>query len=290
MWLAAFYMSGDAQQWYHQLEKNHGRPEWTAFVAAVNLRFGPPGRNNSLGELIQLRREDSVAEYQSKFFSLLARCDDITESQQIVIFTTGLREPLKTDVELLKPSTLDEAMSLARAYERRLSLHEAENVSTPPAVPGRAVAGRSVAPVKSPPTALTSSSAGTSKAPLALPAPPGPRFKRLTPAEMAAKRERNECYNCTEKFSKEHLKVCPMKGVYLIQMEQMTIRMNWRRNCISLCRLSQESPPLRRCSSTSPLRTPQSARSWTPAPHTPSCPSQLPSASSCNHFIDRVSM
>jgi hypothetical protein len=32
-------------------------------------------------------------------------------------------------------------------------------------------------------------------------------------AEIAAKRERSVCYNCAEKFSQEHLKVCPMKGL-----------------------------------------------------------------------------
>jgi hypothetical protein len=37
---------------------------------------------------------------------------------------------------------------------------------------------------------------------------------------MVAKRERGECYNCTEKFSREHLKVCPVKGVFLLQMEE----------------------------------------------------------------------
>jgi hypothetical protein len=35
---------------------------------------------------------------------------------------------------------------------------------------------------------------------------------------MAAKCKRGECYNCTEKFSCEHLNVCPMKGIYLLQM------------------------------------------------------------------------
>jgi hypothetical protein len=37
---------------------------------------------------------------------------------------------------------------------------------------------------------------------------------------MAAKRERGECYNCTEKFSREHLKVCPIKGVFQLQLEE----------------------------------------------------------------------
>jgi hypothetical protein len=48
--------------------------------------------------------------------------------------------------------------------------------------------------------------------------PTVPRLKRLTTEEMAAKREHGECSNCSKKFSHEHLKVCPMKGIYLLQM------------------------------------------------------------------------
>jgi hypothetical protein len=44
-------------------------------------------------------------------------------------------------------------------------------------------------------------------------------LKWLSVVEMAAKREKGECLNCSEKFSKEHLKTCPMKGVYLRQMD-----------------------------------------------------------------------
>jgi hypothetical protein len=36
---------------------------------------------------------------------------------------------------------------------------------------------------------------------------------------MAANRKKGEHFNCIEKFSKEHLKSCPMKGVYLLQMD-----------------------------------------------------------------------
>jgi hypothetical protein len=36
---------------------------------------------------------------------------------------------------------------------------------------------------------------------------------------MAAKREKDECYNCTELFTRVHLEVCPMKGIYLLQMD-----------------------------------------------------------------------
>jgi hypothetical protein len=79
VFLATFYMSGDASQWYVLLERNHGQPSWPDFIKLVNQRFGPPLRSNPLGELIQLHRETTVVEYQSKFLALLARCDDLVE-------------------------------------------------------------------------------------------------------------------------------------------------------------------------------------------------------------------
>jgi hypothetical protein len=63
-----------------------------------------------------------VADYQSKFLSLLARCEDLAEKHQINIFTAALRNPLRTDVELEHPATLEDAMALARIYEQRLAM------------------------------------------------------------------------------------------------------------------------------------------------------------------------
>jgi len=117
-------MTGDAQQWYYRLEKNRGTLTWAEFVKLANNCFGPPLRSNPFGELVQLRRTSTVADYQSQFLTLLARCEEVTETQQIDIFTAGLRNPLRTDVELQKPATLEDAVGLARAYERRTAMDE----------------------------------------------------------------------------------------------------------------------------------------------------------------------
>jgi hypothetical protein len=110
-------MTGETAQWYALVKRNHGTPEWAEFVKLVNQRFGPPLRGNALGELIQLKRDTTVVDYQNWFSALVNRCTGLSEKQQIDIFTTGLRNPLKTDVELEQPATLDDAMTLARAYE-----------------------------------------------------------------------------------------------------------------------------------------------------------------------------
>jgi hypothetical protein len=79
VWYSAFYLEGDAQQWYYRLERNQGVPTWERFVGLVSRRFGPPARSNPLGELIKLQRVGSVAEYQDQFLKLLARCDSVTK-------------------------------------------------------------------------------------------------------------------------------------------------------------------------------------------------------------------
>jgi hypothetical protein len=122
VWLAAFYMEDIAQQWYYRLERNRldnnqGDPSWSQFCELVNQRFGPPTRSNPLGELCHLRCIGSVDDYQTEFLTLLARCGSVTEPQQIAIFTAGLGDPLRIDVELQKPLTLEEAAALTRAYE-----------------------------------------------------------------------------------------------------------------------------------------------------------------------------
>jgi hypothetical protein len=185
-------------------------PDWAAFVKLVNQRFGPPLRGNVLGELIQLRRETTVANYQSRFLALVNRCTGLTEKQQIDIFTADLRNPLKTDVELEQPATLDDAMALARAYENRLAM----TAGTPVHTIAHPHAGRTSPSTKvlALPTPVTSGAAqGATQA--------APRLRRLTPTEMAAKREKGERFNCLEKISRAHLEMCPMKGLFLLELD-----------------------------------------------------------------------
>jgi hypothetical protein len=53
--------------------------------------------------------------------------------------------------------------------------------------------------------------------------PPRPalssRLTRLTPEEMARRREAGLCFNCPKKFSRDHLKQCSKCGIYLLEME-----------------------------------------------------------------------
>jgi hypothetical protein len=177
VWYAAFYLDGDAQQWYFRLERNHGVQTWERFINLVNRRFVPPARSNPLDELIKLQHVGSVNEYQDQFLKLLARCDGVREQQQIAIYTAGLGDPLCIDVELHRPVTLENAMGLSRSYEHC-------NTPVEQTTDGEHLATRVGV------HHILRNSVGHSGAPLPHWRPTlGTRFTRLTAKEMAQRRE-----------------------------------------------------------------------------------------------------
>jgi hypothetical protein len=98
--MATFHLDGDAFHWYAHLERSCGTPSWEEFYVLCNNRFEPPIRSNPLGELRLLRQTGTVADYQNKFLALLSRADPLTERQEQQMFTSGLSEDIRIDVEL----------------------------------------------------------------------------------------------------------------------------------------------------------------------------------------------
>jgi hypothetical protein len=121
VWQASLHLEGVAAEWFYALERDLGGVlTWTRFIEFIQMRFGPPLRFNGMADLKELKRTGTVEEYSRQFLTLLCRCDDMSHRQQSNMYTAGLGEPLRTDVELQTPETLQRAMHLARVYERRL--------------------------------------------------------------------------------------------------------------------------------------------------------------------------
>jgi hypothetical protein len=147
-------MQGATQQWYYRLERNQGTLTWTHFTELTNICLM---HSNPLGELCHLRLDGSLDDYIDKFYQRFTRCDELSEPQQIAIFTAGLVERLKTDVELDAPNHPRGHAALARTYIRRSTVvitspapsshHSssrptATTVVTPPTVSGAPVPPR----------------------------------------------------------------------------------------------------------------------------------------------------
>jgi hypothetical protein len=190
--------------WYIQVQTDEGTPSWRRFEELLNLRYGPPLHAAPVAELAECRRTGTVAEYQDRFQALLPRAGPLTEAQRVQLFTGGLQSPLNIDVRIQNPQSLAAAMSLACQFKLR------EQYTAPAA--------------RAPPRPLLPAPATR----LALPAPPGAKaatpttitvegrpIKRLTQAEQEERRRLGLCYNCDDKFTRGHNRVC--KRLFLLE-------------------------------------------------------------------------
>jgi hypothetical protein len=124
----------------------------------------------------------TVAEYQEKFLVLLGHIEALSMAQQVSIFTAGLIDLLKIDVELHNPQDLDTAHELRATIAAAGSIEASSNEKSP--LPIGQLQGMP----------LTGS----------VPAGEGRSLRRLTASEMAERREKGLCFNCDEKFSRGH--------------------------------------------------------------------------------------
>lgn len=67
VWLASYRLTGIAQQWYFQLERDEGEPNWLNFKDYVNLHFGLSICHNPLGELKALHQTGTWRSTSSSF-------------------------------------------------------------------------------------------------------------------------------------------------------------------------------------------------------------------------------
>ncbi|XP_019171796.1 PREDICTED: uncharacterized protein LOC109167247 [Ipomoea nil] len=186
---AAHHMIGEAQLWYHSETELMKFPSWAAFKTDCCLSFGPPRSINALGELKQLFQAGrNIDEYVKEFRTLLvraARAGTVQPNQRVDLFTGGLDEIIRIDVEHTKPKTLNEAINTARDFSASANCWDL--FSTKPS------------PLQ------TSNNIAQSSAHVPLPIPPStnqqqPKFKFPIPEQKAECIAKNLCYNCDEFF------------------------------------------------------------------------------------------
>jgi hypothetical protein len=225
------HLTGVAQLWYARLELTSGTPSWCHFAQLVQQRFGPPITDSPIGELMLLRRTGTVDDYTDQFLALACHDADLSEQRLVQIYTTGLVNPLKTDIALRRPASLDEAIMLARAYEQHLQLSATDQVHTKGGRTGQLPSYRNAPSKGAFASTATSSTASAPQGPAKAAAlsPALPR-RRLSSAEMAQRRADGLCYNCDEKFVVGHR----CKRLFTIEVSDDDAEINEAIECAAL--------------------------------------------------------
>ncbi|XP_026410722.1 uncharacterized protein LOC113305945 [Papaver somniferum] len=158
------------------------------------------GHDDIVGELNKLIQVGTVLEYQEVFEELkalmLAKNKHLTEEYFTSSFISGLKDELRIAVQMFSPTTLDKAIYLARMQEVLLqnTAKKAKTTKFPPLFIPQGHKSILSSPQPKSPSPRGSTSTTTNLPPI----------KRLTYADMRARREKGLCYNCDEVYSKGH--------------------------------------------------------------------------------------
>jgi hypothetical protein len=172
--IASFHLEGDALQWYRWATTANPMATWPEFAKALLTSFGPTEYDDSAEALAKLQQVGSIREYQTEFEKLATQVSGLSEPFLISCFISGLKEDLRLNVKMFRPTSLTSTIGLARLQEER------QNRKPPPKHPIKPT--HSVAPA----------------------VPKNPPVKRLTPTEATERRRKNLCYNCDERWEAGH--------------------------------------------------------------------------------------
>ncbi|KAL0361047.1 UNVERIFIED_CONTAM: Retrovirus-related Pol polyprotein from transposon.6 [Sesamum radiatum] len=211
--LASVYMQGRAELWFQGHLEKRGMPTWSELVIIILRRFEDLDYERVVSEFNMLRQETTVHEYLIKFEELESHMlifnKNLDESFFMMKFISGLKEEIKGYVATMNPTTLDQAIVLARRQEnmvsallRKTTQHQKSIQNEPPfKLQNKGL------PYK------------PSFKPAFQPRNDNPHPRRfLTEAEVRARKGKNLCYKCDEPYSPGHR--CKMRQVHMLLIEE----------------------------------------------------------------------
>ncbi|XP_061351369.1 uncharacterized protein LOC133296412 [Gastrolobium bilobum] len=210
--LAGLKMEGQASPWFQWMFNTGSIHQWDDFIRALRQRFGASTFVDLKGTRSKLSQSGSLMEYIRDFEALLNQVPGFSDDVLMSFFISGLQPNLRSAIQLQWPTSLHHAMQLAYAIDTHhdqlrssLSSYPKKLVltsSTPTTIPK---------PSPNPPyTHTPSPNIPKPFTPLASNLP----IKKLSPEEIARKRELGICYTCDEKWTSKHR--CKSKMLLLI--------------------------------------------------------------------------
>lgn len=116
--IVCLYLDGRALCWFRWLKTSGLLTTWDDFLKQVKLRFGPSRFEDHMGKLAKLVQKGSVEEFMSAFERAAVKVEgDLPEALQISLYVSGLKPYIRREVQVRRPTTVEEAFALARLFE-----------------------------------------------------------------------------------------------------------------------------------------------------------------------------
>lgn len=205
--IAAMHLTGVPRSWYKSFTLGNTTATWSQFSQAFLARFGELDTELVFDRFKRLQQVTTVEAYYDEFEKcrgqLLSKIPSLTNEYFLENFIGGLQTEIKGMIRLLEPSSLEQALKLARFYEHTVvpsskkyysggdsnkSGFSKQNQSkTPTGTTQAGVAGKLAMLTAEKPMEITN-------------ATPRP----LTYAQREERRKKGLCFYCDENFIKGH--------------------------------------------------------------------------------------
>ncbi|XP_028791570.1 uncharacterized protein LOC114747408 [Neltuma alba] len=223
--IASLHLDDRAFQWHIACEKQWAGnpPSWEEYVALLKDCFGP-AYESPIGDLLRLRHKGTLADFNEEFDLVSAKVG-FNETQLVDAYLNLIKEEIAGPVRMFKPKSMREAKSLARMQEltnerlgEKKPWDKGPKIATP--VNWVAPASRNTSSwskeghANSGPHPKGNFNSATTK-PQSFAIKNSPRVSKASTAEEEAEhRQKNLCFYCHDKFSKDHK--CPQRRRMLL--------------------------------------------------------------------------
>jgi len=191
-------MEGHALAWFQWMYRNGQLSSWSTFLHAIHARFSSSAYEDPTRVLCKLTQRSTVSAYLSEFEALANRVIGLPAPFVLNCFVSRPSPAIRGEVQVMQPHSLAQAVSFARLHEEKLLDSRRPGVRSSPTTTSIPPPSR----LWPPPSFNPSESSLLSF--VAKPRSSTISFKRLTPTELALRREQGLCFNCDEKYLRDH--------------------------------------------------------------------------------------
>ncbi|KAG8497362.1 hypothetical protein CXB51_008586 [Gossypium anomalum] len=214
--LVMLNLEGRALEWHHFYSQRNGGLQilsWPAYFKSLQDRFGFGQFGNPMKEIVTLKQQGTVEQYQDMFVGLLNQLH-LPESYALSIFLNNLKSEIGHYLDLFEPTTLVEDFQLARKIKVLLAC-PAKKSSTPSSNSPRSllnlsvISGYSSSPTRSVPASQSVSNATVNK----------PGVWSILPAVLAERRQKgdvDEFHECSDKLEEENSEEDQLKSPVIL--------------------------------------------------------------------------
>ncbi|VFQ99618.1 unnamed protein product [Cuscuta campestris] len=192
-------LDGAAVEWFRRMKRNELVNTWADFEEQFKFRFDPEMYEDYFGLLSKLQQTTTTMAYQTEFERLLNKVEGVPETTLISVYISGLKDPVRRELRVNRPSTLNGAFALTRETAAKY-----EELQQPARKNWTPTYNKSTNQSNPDPTKPLGPYIPPSKEPLLATPRPAKPLRRISPAEKAEKDARGECYFCPEKWSRGH--------------------------------------------------------------------------------------